>query len=480
MTILDKLIYLEDTKQAIRAAIQSKGVQISDTDTFRSYATFISQIESGSGVSPTAPLLRKVICGESLMPGDTVLIVRRKFPTTFSGPVLKTEPDLMTGVTCAGWNDGALSKDGNFLIVSNTSAPYFTSYKFDTGLGRFVRTASPDANARASNFSNIEVSSDGTYLLVSSWGTAPYMKTYKWSSANNRYEATADPDNVYSVNCASMTPDGQRLVIASSSAPYVIAYDWNATNNRYEKLADPNPTQTVRGYVKVSSDGQYVVSTATNVALTYVFCLKWSAQNSRYELVSTSGYSNWWCETASASGDGTVLISGGEAGIVPYTRTGDAFSSGYASHEGGFFPYITGNNRTTPFCTSDDGTLVALSYAGTVPTFILYSFDFATKKLTLVGAPNQADVTIRPSRILMSADNTRIVTLQNDTSTNKNISVFDNTSSMVMPEYYAIRSNTSIDPNYLYGVGFMTEEGSFGASRNVTCLWLKNDILKHQ
>lgn len=45
--INDKLDYLESTKSLIKQAIQDKGVTVSDSDTFRSYATKISSIPSG-------------------------------------------------------------------------------------------------------------------------------------------------------------------------------------------------------------------------------------------------------------------------------------------------------------------------------------------------------------------------------------------------------------------------------------------------
>lgn len=48
MTISDKLNYLSETKTAIKNAIIEKGIEVSDTDTFRSYAEKISAIESGS------------------------------------------------------------------------------------------------------------------------------------------------------------------------------------------------------------------------------------------------------------------------------------------------------------------------------------------------------------------------------------------------------------------------------------------------
>ena len=46
-TTADKLNKLVETKAAIKTAITNKGVEISDTDTFFSYASKIDSISSG-------------------------------------------------------------------------------------------------------------------------------------------------------------------------------------------------------------------------------------------------------------------------------------------------------------------------------------------------------------------------------------------------------------------------------------------------
>lgn len=46
-TVTEKLSYLYDTKEAIKDAIVSKGVNVEDADTFRSYADKISSIKNG-------------------------------------------------------------------------------------------------------------------------------------------------------------------------------------------------------------------------------------------------------------------------------------------------------------------------------------------------------------------------------------------------------------------------------------------------
>ena len=54
-TIQDKLTYLSGTKDAIKQAIIGKGVEVSDTDTFRSYADKIEAIQSGGGGTVNLP-----------------------------------------------------------------------------------------------------------------------------------------------------------------------------------------------------------------------------------------------------------------------------------------------------------------------------------------------------------------------------------------------------------------------------------------
>lgn len=51
-TLADKLQYLKNTKDAIMNAIIEKGVEITSSDTFRSYANKIREISGGGGITP--------------------------------------------------------------------------------------------------------------------------------------------------------------------------------------------------------------------------------------------------------------------------------------------------------------------------------------------------------------------------------------------------------------------------------------------
>lgn len=56
MSITDKLQTLKNTKQAIKQALINKGVEVSDNDSFESYADKINSIQSGSGNESVAGL----------------------------------------------------------------------------------------------------------------------------------------------------------------------------------------------------------------------------------------------------------------------------------------------------------------------------------------------------------------------------------------------------------------------------------------
>ena len=48
-TVVDKLNYLKETKTAIKNALVEKGVEVADSDTFRSYAQKVADIQAGGG-----------------------------------------------------------------------------------------------------------------------------------------------------------------------------------------------------------------------------------------------------------------------------------------------------------------------------------------------------------------------------------------------------------------------------------------------
>lgn len=55
-TLLQKLEYLEQTKVDIKNALQKRGSKVTEEDTFRSYADYISNLQSGAPSSRAGAL----------------------------------------------------------------------------------------------------------------------------------------------------------------------------------------------------------------------------------------------------------------------------------------------------------------------------------------------------------------------------------------------------------------------------------------
>lgn len=71
-SITDKANYLKETKRQIKTAIQDKGVEVSDTDTFRSYAAKINSIEATGG-GDTLPIGSIVSYGKETAPANWLI-----------------------------------------------------------------------------------------------------------------------------------------------------------------------------------------------------------------------------------------------------------------------------------------------------------------------------------------------------------------------------------------------------------------------
>ncbi len=107
MSIADKLNYTLGTKEAIKTAIKNKGIEVSDTDSFRSYADKIEEIQTGGGdISKYFNNIIQSVTNNS-MPGWIKMI--KKLP--------------ITTITCEGKSATALfSRYPNIPIIK----VYFT------------------------------------------------------------------------------------------------------------------------------------------------------------------------------------------------------------------------------------------------------------------------------------------------------------------------------------------------------------------
>lgn len=126
MAINEKLNYLIETKSAIKNALIAKGAEVSDTDTFRSYADKISLIEGGSSkASNWAP-------EPDWWDIDTILAEDTE-NYTCKAIFLLTDEDVESPNETQGANKYKLS-DGQ--VITPESALDIVQFNFDTSLDK--------------------------------------------------------------------------------------------------------------------------------------------------------------------------------------------------------------------------------------------------------------------------------------------------------------------------------------------------------
>ena len=86
-TIADKLTYLSGTKDAIKQAIIGKGIEITDTDTFRSYADKIETIQAGGSIAGAPSGIRFAYSTFTTVPTEIIpyLEAQTDLSSMFSG-----------------------------------------------------------------------------------------------------------------------------------------------------------------------------------------------------------------------------------------------------------------------------------------------------------------------------------------------------------------------------------------------------------
>lgn len=120
-TTADKLLYLQDTKSAIKDAIVAKGVTVPTGTAFRDYANKIGSITSGGGSNPTADVYVRPT--EWLDLPDNINGVQK---VSILNAVFNTDSEFVA-FTCAGaytvdWGDG---------VVENFTTGIKAEHKYD-------------------------------------------------------------------------------------------------------------------------------------------------------------------------------------------------------------------------------------------------------------------------------------------------------------------------------------------------------------
>ena len=139
-TVAEKLTYLGETKTAIKNAISSKGVSISDSDTFRSYADKIGQISGGS-----APATKFGVSIDNLLGSVDANGVYRlsDAPFTFDATSIKKLPKLSPDLFMCKFFHSNLTGTvdlSNYMhgAVNSVNSQYFTQAFSYTGVQKLI------------------------------------------------------------------------------------------------------------------------------------------------------------------------------------------------------------------------------------------------------------------------------------------------------------------------------------------------------
>lgn len=156
-TIADKLTYLNATKAAIKSAIVNKGVSVTDTDTFRSYADKIASIETGIEEISTADAM-------------TALLVEANV-----GKVYR-----FTGTTDDTYTNGDLYEVMQEEIADDLAG----TWVFNDNLTGSI-TSTVNFNSNGENFDKIQFPDGAMADLIYGESTMPYNRRLGWVGAEN-------------------------------------------------------------------------------------------------------------------------------------------------------------------------------------------------------------------------------------------------------------------------------------------------------
>ena len=122
MSINDKLTYLNHTKTAIKQAIINKGVEVSDADTFRSYAEKIGEIEVGRGGSTGGEVIDAIIDTSALPIEKDKKVVVADIQATGQGAGAIMPFDITPYNTRGGSVSNLLQLRGEYPLRVNTNS----------------------------------------------------------------------------------------------------------------------------------------------------------------------------------------------------------------------------------------------------------------------------------------------------------------------------------------------------------------------
>jgi len=279
MSISSELLTLQNTKTAIRTAINNKGGSVGASDTFASYATAIDNLSSGGDDSTLRDLIERDISGSFTIPSGTTKIGDYIFANCSSLTSI-TIPDSVTLI-----RDGAFQSCtslANVTIPSGVTAIANNAFYGCTSLANVtipnsVTTIANNAFYGCTSLANVTIPSGVTTIGSNTFSncsslanvTIPNSVTkiggYAFRGCSSLTSVTANattPPTIES-NTFYSTNDCPLFVPASSLDAYKAASGWSTYASRIYPITqvatvDGNP---VYNYEIGNTDSKTIMST---------------------------------------------------------------------------------------------------------------------------------------------------------------------------------------------------------------------------
>lgn len=238
-TIADKLAYLEETKEAIKQSIIAKGVSVSESDTFRSYANKIESIQSGGSGTVNIP--------------DGTKFVNSTF-TTISGsiiPYLEQQTDLSgifencTSLTTVPSFDANRATDMNKMFYNCESLQTVSQINTPnvTNMNQMFYYCASLTTVPAFNTANVN-NMGGMFINCTSLTTVPAFNTANVNFMDNMFNYCASLTTVPQFDTSNVI-DTHNMFVGCSSLQAVPEFDTSNVTDMTNMFIECSKLQTV-------------------------------------------------------------------------------------------------------------------------------------------------------------------------------------------------------------------------------------------
>lgn len=215
MSIISKLNYLKDTKEAIRTALNNLGAELSTSATFRSYATFIDTLYEGL---PKETATGSIFTINNTKAGKMTVSLKggSMYQLTGADPSLASPKKLFTTT-----GNNTIVICGKNLFNKNDTARIIDNATFSNNMITY------NANQKVLYIR----CKPSTQYTIQKLATSGLQSRFSVASAE-----AIDPENYYDTNLYSVTTNSTASSITyttDSDARYLVVLFYNSSNTQY-------------------------------------------------------------------------------------------------------------------------------------------------------------------------------------------------------------------------------------------------------